>query len=341
MSSRILIATDAWHPQVNGVVRTLETTASILRSQGHTVEVISPEGFLQVPVPVYPEVGMTFPRPGRVYHLIQRFDPDHVHIATEGPVGLMVRHACRHFGWRFTTSYHTRFPEYGRAMLGIPERWSYSYLRFFHNGAARMMVATPSLEHELQERGFTVPIARWSRGVDLSVFRPMPLQESPFPRPVMLYVGRVSTEKGLEDFLKLDRPGSKVIVGDGPARAELQARYPQAHFLGYRKGSDLAAEYARSDVFVFPSKTDTFGIVLIEALACGVPIAAYPVTGPKDIVMESGCGALHDDLNQAIDLALAQGCRETCAKVGRHYTWENCSAEFLNNLVPVHTTNGD
>jgi glycosyltransferase involved in cell wall biosynthesis len=290
---------------------------------------------LQIPVPFYPEVAACLPRPGRVYDRVRRFRPDHVHIATEGPIGLLVRHDCRHFGWHFTTSYHTRFPEYGRRLVGIPERWSYAYLRFFHNGSSGVMVATPSLEKELQGRGFTAPIRRWSRGVDLALFRPRPKADGPYPRPVLLYVGRVSAEKGLDDFLSLKTPGTKVVVGDGPARAELEAKYPAAVFLGYRQGEALAETYAAADLFVFPSRTDTFGIVLIEALASGLPVAAYPVTGPIDIVTDERCGALDEDLGRAVEQALAAGDPGACVEAGRRYTWENCTRQFLGNLVPV------
>jgi glycosyltransferase involved in cell wall biosynthesis len=335
MTRRILIATDAWHPQVNGVVRTLDTTARTLLQAGHAVEVVCPDGFLQVPVPFYPEVSATFPRPGLVYDRVRRFRPDHVHIATEGPIGLVVRHDCRHFDWRFTTSYHTRFPEYGRRMAGIPEGWSYRYLRYFHNGAGALMVATPSLEKELISRGFTAPIRRWTRGVDLSLFYPRPKPQVSYKRPVLLYVGRVSSEKGIDDFLSLKAPGTKLVIGDGPARGELESRYPDAVFLGYRKGAELAEHYAAADLFVFPSRTDTFGIVLIEALASGLPVAAFPVTGPIDIVTDPGLGALDEDLGRAVDHALATGDPAACAAAGRRYTWENCTTQFLENLVPV------
>jgi glycosyltransferase involved in cell wall biosynthesis len=331
---RILLATDAWHPQVNGVVRTLDTTVRTLRTWGHVVEVVEPSAYPQLAVPFYPEIRLALPRPERVADRVHRFRPDHVHISTEGPIGLAVRHACRLRGWAFSTSYHTRFPEYLRAMARVPEAWSYRVLRWFHNGGSSLMVATPSLEAELKSRGFTAPIRRWSRGVDLALFHPRTV-ECPYPRPVFLYAGRVSVEKGIEDFLRLELPGTKVVVGDGPARADLERRYPAAKFLGYRTGEALAECYARADVFVFPSRTDTFGLVMIEALACGVPVAAYPVTGPVDIVTDDRLGALDADLGRAIARALAVGDRSACAAGGRKYTWENCTAQFLSNLVPV------
>jgi glycosyltransferase involved in cell wall biosynthesis len=217
----------------------------------------------------------------------------------------------------------------------VPEGVTYRILRWFHNGSSALMVATPSLEADLRRRGFTAPMRRWSRGVDLGLFRPRPPGATPHPRPVLLYVGRVSAEKGVEDFLRLKSAGTKLVIGDGPARADLERRYPEAVFLGYRKGEDLAECYAAADLFVFPSRTDTFGIVLIEALACGVPVAAYPVTGPADIVTRPELGALDDDLGAAVERALRTGDRAACAAEGRTYTWENCTRQFLGNLVPI------
>ena len=331
--ARILIFTDAWHPQVNGVVRTLDTTTRTLRGLGHTVEVLEPSAFPQVSAPFYPEIRFALATPGRIHRRIQLFRPDHVHISTEGPLGLLARRYCKKRGWRFSTSYHTKFPEYLRAMARVPERWTYRMLRWFHNGASSMMVATPSLEADLKARGFTAPIRRWSRGVDRGIFRPRPKVESPYPRPVLLYVGRVSVEKGIEEFLKLDTPGTKVIVGDGPARADLEKRYPQAKFLGYRKGEDLGACYASADLFVFPSRTDTFGLVVIEALACGLPVAAFPATGPIDILTRPELGGCDDDLKRAIAKALQFGARDACLTEGASYTWEHCTAQFVGNLV--------
>jgi len=332
MKQRILIATDAWHPQVNGVVRTLDTTTRTLRAMGHIVEVLSPEGFSQIPIPFYPEIPLCFPRPGTVNRRIQSFRPDCVHIATEGPIGLVVRHYCRQRTWNFTTSYHTKFPEYAQTLTGFPARWSYRYLRWFHNRAATIMVATPSLEADLQQRGFITPIRRWSRGVDFSVFRAGEKQRGQYPVPVLLYVGRVSVEKNIEAFLALETSGTKVIVGDGPARAVLQAKYPQAVFLGFLKGEALTAAYSTADLFVFPSKTDTFGLVMIEAMACGLPVAAFPVTGPIDIITKPTFGALDEDLGTAIGKALATGQRAACIEEARRYSWENCTRQFVENL---------
>jgi glycosyltransferase involved in cell wall biosynthesis len=330
---RILIASDAWRPQVNGVVRTLETTAAMLRSRGHEVLIVEPSQFPNSPAPFYPEISISLPLPGKVEPMVKRFDPHHIHIATEGPIGLAVRRVCRRFGWRFTTSYHTKFPEYLKAMLGIPESWTYWHMRRFHSSAAQIMVATPSLEAELNNRGFRGPFRRWSRGVDLTMFSPRAKSDPIGPRPVLLYAGRVSTEKNLDAFLRLETPGTKVIVGDGPARIALQSQYPQAIFLGYRQGDALAAIYANADLFVFPSKTDTFGIVLIEAMACGLPIAAYPVTGPIDIVTRPELGCLHDDLESAIRSALITGQPDHCIAEARTYTWERCTDQFEAHLV--------
>ena len=331
--ARILIATDAWHPQVSGVVRTLGTTAQLLREQGHAVEVVEPTGFPQVAVPFYPEIPLCVTRTGRVYARVQKFRPDHVHISTEGPLGFWVRRHCRRMGWRFSTSYHTRFPEYLQQLARVPEGVTYRFLRWFHGRSSCMMVATPSLESELVARGFTAPVRRWSRGVDLGTFRPRPKPPVAHPRPILLYVGRVSHEKGIGDFLKLKTAGTKLVVGDGPARAALEREHPDAVFLGYRKGEALGEVYAAADLFVFPSRTDTFGIVVIEALASGLPVAAYPVTGPKDIVTRDELGALDDDLGRAVTRALATGNPTACAEEGARYTWANCTAQFLTNLV--------
>jgi glycosyltransferase involved in cell wall biosynthesis len=335
MPRRILIATDAWHPQVSGVVRTLDTTSRLLREWGHAVEIVEPSPYPSLPVPFYPEIPLCFPRPGRVYDRVRRFRPDHVHISTEGPVGLLVRRYCRLRGWRFSTSYHTRFPEYLKRLAGVPETLTYRFLRWFHGRSSAMMVATPSLEGELRGRGFAAPMRRWLRGVDLSVFRPRPKGEVPYPRPVLLYVGRVSHEKGVEDFLRLKTAGTKLVVGDGPARAELGRKYPDAVFLGYRTGPALGEVYSLADLFVFPSKTDTFGIVVIEALASGLPVAAYPATGPLDTVTGEKLGALDEDLGMAVRRALLTGDPPACTAEGAGYTWENCTRQFLANLVPV------
>ncbi|MGL4422992.1 MAG: glycosyltransferase family 4 protein [Gemmataceae bacterium] len=331
---RILIATDAWSPQVNGVVRTLETTVHQLRSWGHIVEVVSPEGYRQLPVPFYPEIRLALPWPHQLNHRVRSFQPDHLHIATEGPIGWLVRRFCTKQGWKFTTSYHTRFPEYLEQMARVPASASYRVMRRFHNAAARVMVATPSLETELNARGFTSPKGRWSRGVDLTLFQPQLKQPAEWPRPLLLYVGRVSVEKGIEDFLKLNLPGTKIVVGDGPARPGLEKQFPDAKFLGYRRGAALAATYAQADLFVFPSRTDTFGIVLIEALACGLPVAGYPVTGPIDIITRPTLGVLDENLEVAARHALVTTDPVECVQEAQKYTWPRSSEQFLSHLVP-------
>lgn len=334
---RILLATDAWRPQVNGVVRTWETSISRLRELGHAVAVIEPNLFPGMPCPLYPEIRLCLPMQSQIVQMINAFEPDVIHIATEGPIGLAVRLYCRRRGLSFTTSYHTKFPEYLQEMVFLPASISYGYMRWFHRRSSAIMVATPSLEKELHHRGFSPPLKRWSRGVDLELFRPRPKTLFQFPRPILLYVGRVSKEKGIEDFLRLDVPGTKVIVGDGPIRERLEKHYPRAKFLGYRRGVALAECYAGADLFVFPSKTDTFGLVLIEALASGIPVAAYPVVGPIDIVTQTNVGAMDVDLGRAVTRALQVGDPEACAQLGRQYTWENCTNQLLANFVVNQT----
>ena len=337
--ARIILVTDAWYPQVNGVVRTIDMTARTLVKLGHEVDVIEPSGQLAMGVPFYPEIRVCFPRTGPLSKRILKFNPDHIHITTEGPLGLAVRAFCRNRNWAFSTSYHTKFPEYLRKLAFIPERWSYPFLRWFHAAADPLMTATPSLEAELKRRKFTGLHARWSRGVDGKQFRPRPKVASPWPGPVLLYVGRVSNEKNIEAFLKLSTPGTKVVVGDGPAKLPLQKKYPAAQFLGYLSGDALAEQYAAADLFVFPSLTDTFGLVVIEALASGVPVAAFPATGPVDIITRPELGACDDDLGKAVEQALASGNREACIEEAKKYTWEVCTQQFVDNLVLVHEGN--
>ncbi|HVK08136.1 MAG TPA: glycosyltransferase family 1 protein [Gemmataceae bacterium] len=332
--ARILLATDAWRPQVNGVVRTWETTLQHLRGRGHEVAVIHPGLFPTVRNPLYPEIRLAWPGRRRVTQLVRGFAPDAVHVATEGPVGLAVRALCRRNQWRFTTSYHSKFPEYLQELARVPPRWSYAFLRWFHGPSAAVMVATPALEAELAARGFR-NLRRWSRGVDLSLFYPRSKTWTHYPRPILLYAGRVSREKSVDEFLSVRHTGTKVVVGDGPAREALQKAFSDAVFLGYRRGEGLAEAYANADLFVFPSKTDTFGLVLIEALACGVPVAAYPVVGPIDIITEPGTGALDTDLGRAIDRAIATGEPEACVRHARTFTWERSTDQLLDNFVTI------
>ncbi len=330
---RILIATDAWHPQVNGVVRSIQATAAEARRQGARVDLLTPEGFRCVRAPTYPDIRLALVTPGSVARRIEALDPDHVHIATEGPLGLAVRQVCRRTGRVFTTSYHTQFPDYLAARFPVPRRASYAALRWFHNGGAGTMVSTNSLARNLRARGFR-NIMPWSRGVDHDLFRPREASVLDLPRPIFLTVGRVAVEKNLHAFLSLDLPGTKVVAGDGPARAELEAAFPRAVFLGLRTGEDLARIYASADVFVFPSRTDTFGIVLLEALASGVPVAAYPVTGPSDVIGDSGVGVLDEDLGAACRGALGLS-REQARRFALRFTWAESARQFLDNVTRV------
>ncbi|WP_322098841.1 glycosyltransferase family 4 protein [Microvirga roseola] len=327
---RLLVATDAWRPQVNGVVRSLEYMAAEAPHFGAEIVFLTPDRFRSFPMPTYPEIRLSLTGPGRVARMVEEIAPTHIHIATEGPIGLAVRFVCSRQGRAFTTSYHTRFPEYVAARTPIPQAWSYRALRRFHRASRAMMVSTPSLERELTVRGFK-NIVRWTRGVDTELFRPRPERVLEVTSPVFLYVGRVAVEKNLEAFLSLDLPGTKVIVGDGPARAELEGKYPEARFLGALTGEDLARVYASSDVFVFPSLTDTFGIVLLEALASGLPVAAFPVTGPADVIGASGCGVLKPDLREAALEALGIP-KDRCRAYGETFTWRESARQFFSNI---------
>src|SRR5712692_4898752 len=286
---RILVATDAWHPQVHAVVRTLTMMAEAAKALGVDVSFLTPQSFKTFAMPSYRDLRVALPYPAKIARLIADARPDSIHIATEGPIGLLVRRYCRQHQLPFTTSFHTRFPEYISARLPIPESWIWAALRWFHGASQAVMAATPALASELRARGFR-NVVLWPRGVDTSLFHPRAVNLG-LRRPVFLCVGRVAVEKNLEAFLGLDLPGTKVIAGDGPARAALARKYPQAVFLGAKQGEELAQAYAAADVFVFPSKTDTFGLVLLEALASGLPVAAFPVTGPRDVIGAAPVGA--------------------------------------------------
>ena len=332
--TRITIVTDAWHPQVNGVVRSIENTNTELERMGVEVCMVTPQNFHSVPCPTYPEIRLSVASYRRIAKEIERGQPSYVHIATEGPLGFMARRWCIKNGMRFSTSYHTRFPEYVAARFPVPESWLYAFVRWFHNGGSTCMVATPSLESELEARGVK-NLKRWSRGIDAIQFHPRQQQERPFglERPIFMTIGRVSVEKNLPEFLDLDLPGSKVVVGDGPARAELQEKHRDVLFTGVKTGEDLADAYAQADVFVFPSKTDTFGNTILEALASGVPVAAFPVTGPIDILGGNPkAGALNTDLQKACLDALS--CSpEAALALSRNYSWEKASRQFLDNVT--------
>ena len=341
---RIALVSDAWSPQVNGVVRTLMRVTDIVRGRGHRVLTVTPDRFHSVPMPNYPEIRLALASPRAVGTMIADFAPDAVHIATEGPLGWLTRRWCIARGMAFTTSFHTRFPDYIAARTGLPPALLWRPLARFHRPARHVLVATPRLATELAENGLpqTLP---WTRGVDAALFR-AGLEAHPafagLPRPVALHVGRVAVEKNIEAFLNADWPGSKVVVGDGPALDGLQARFPAAHFLGSLHGAALAATYAGADIVVFPSRTDTFGLVIIEALACGTPVAAYPVAGPLDILGPDGMGtegaparvgAVDTDLAAAMQAALAAP-RHNCATYGARFSWERSCDQFLAALAP-------
>lgn len=329
---KVLIVTDAWAPQVNGVVRTLEMLGRDLRALGHEVRYATPEGRFTVPMPTYPEIRLSVLPRKSLEREIRGYAPDAIHIATEGTLGLAARAICRKYGIPFTTSFHTRFPEYVNARFRfISEARVYRFLRWFHAPATAMMVATQSLRQELERHGFR-NTRIWSRGVDVDRFHPIADASFPWPRPIWLYVGRVAVEKNIEAFLALDLPGTKVIVGDGPARASLEQQYPDAKFVGQKIGDDLVHAYAASDVFVFPSRTDTFGLVLLEALACGTPVAAYPVQGPLDVVGGSEVAALDEDLASACRTALTLN-RDVCRAYALKRSWATCTQQFLSNLA--------
>ncbi|ODR98800.1 alpha-mannosyltransferase [Methyloceanibacter methanicus] len=329
----ILVVTDAWFPQVNGVVRTYERLAQEIPKFGAEISFLVPSQFRTLPCPTYPEIRLALATPGMVDRYIEGVGADFVHIATEGPLGLLARSYCRKHKRPFTTSYHTRFPEYISARLPIPESWGYSFQRRFHNSGAGMFVAAPSVEEDLEAKGFQ-RMMRWTRGVDVDLFRPRNVRLYG-QGPVFIYVGRVAVEKNIEAFLKLDLPGRKVVVGGGPQLAELKRAYPDVLFTGPKEGLDLAEAYASGDVFVFPSLTDTFGLVLLEALACGVPVAAYPVHGPKDVVDDPEAGVLDPDLRTAALKALDLS-RDAARSHALNFSWENSAQQFLDNVLAAH-----
>jgi glycosyltransferase involved in cell wall biosynthesis len=330
---RILLATDAWEPQINGVVRTLTRTVAECRAMGHEVEVVQPGMFKTVPMPTYPEIKLAMGVHEALQDTLKAFEPEAIHISTEGPIGLAARRICVEWKLPFTTSYHTRFPEYVSARFPVPVSAGYAYMRWFHRASGRIMVATPSLRDELEERGFR-NLSPWTRGVDTDLFRPgYPDAFPDLPRPIFLNVGRVAVEKNIESFLALDLPGSKVVVGDGPQREELARKYPAAVFTGAKSGEELAACFASADVFCFPSVTDTFGLVILEAMATGTPVAAYPAPGPIDIIPGSGAGAVDEDLRAAC-LACLPLDRAQVRRYAEGFSWRACAEEFVRNLQP-------
>lgn len=338
--TRLMLVTDAWEPQVNGVVRTLSRTIEELRAMGVEVEVVSPsDGYKTIPLITYEEIRLALWAKDDVEERFQAFAPDAVHIATEGTLGWAMRSICREYKFPFTTSYHTQFPEYVHARFWwIPLMAGYAYMRAFHDKSGRIMVATPTMRDRLEERGFR-NLTVWSRGVDVDLFHPSKRGVdggvyADLPRPVWAYVGRVSVEKNIEAFLKLDLPGSKVVVGGGPMKEELARRFPEARFTGPKFGEDLARHYADADVFVFPSLTDTFGLVILEAMATGTPVAGFVAPGPQDIIPGSGAGAISDDLRAACLEALKMDRNATRAYAEK-FSWRACAQDFLRNLQPL------
>jgi glycosyltransferase involved in cell wall biosynthesis len=328
---KLAIVTDAWRPQINGVVTTLGQTRDCLERLGHDVRILSPEGYRTVPCPTYPEVRLALrPGPG-IARAFAEFEPDAIHIATEGPLGIAARCVCARLRLRFTTSYHTQFPQYVRKRLPIPESWSYALLRRHHGAAVRTLVATEHLRRDLVDHGFA-NVVIWSRGVDTRIFRPCGRDHIAAERPIWVYAGRVAIEKNLAAFLDADLPGTKVVVGDGPDLVKLRRRFEAARFVGYKFGEELARYLSSADVFVFPSRTDTFGLVMLEAMACGTPVAAYPVTGPVDVVRDGYSGILDPDLETAALEALELE-RDNCRQAALERTWERATAQFLSHLV--------
>jgi glycosyltransferase involved in cell wall biosynthesis len=332
-AASLAIVTDAWFPQVNGVVNTLQHTRGELNRHGYRVSMLTPESHLTLPCPTYPEIRLAIFPERWVSRQLDAIMPDHIHIATEGPIGSAARRYCLKNGFAFTTSYHTQFPEYLRKRVPIPLRASYAFMRNFHGAARHTMVSTPS-QQQLLEKWHFKNIVRWSRGVDTDLFRPGIKVCLNVATPVFVYAGRVAVEKNIRTFLKLSLPGTKCVIGDGPALAELKEEFPDVLYTGYKFGADLASYIAAADVFVFPSLTDSFGLVMLEAMACGVPVAAFPVTGPVDVVIDGETGILDTDLRKAAMGAL-QLSGERCREVAMKYTWQAATQQFSSNLVPV------
>lgn len=330
---RLVIVTDAWTPQVNGVVRTLSKLTEMMVGRGFDVVVMSPSDFRSMPCPTYPEIRLALAAPRTISRTLRDLQPAYVHIATEGPLGILARRACLRNRWSFTTSFHTRFPEYLSKRLPVPLSLTYSLLRRFHNAAETCLVPTRSIRDELAARGFA-NLRIWTRGVDRSQFHPRADADLGLPRPVFICVGRVAPEKNLPAFLDLELPGTKLVVGDGPSLDELRKAYPSAVFAGKKEGEELARHYAAADVFVFPSRTDTFGLVLLEAIASGLPVAAFPVPGASDVIGATGAGVLSEDLREAALSALSMGPLDPDAFLDG-FTWEACADIFEKVLTPV------
>lgn len=330
---RIAVITDAWHPQINGVVTTLVNLSKALEALGHTVQFFHPGMFRTYPCPGYPDVGLAFLCGPKLRPLLKNFRPDAVHIATEGAVGYAARRYCRHKGLVYTTAFHSRFPEYLNMRVGFPMVFSNNYIRWFHRKSESVMVSTPSLHKELEGRGFR-NIKLWPRGVDTERFTPGDKAFLKYERPIFLYAGRVAIEKNIVDFLNLDLPGTKVVVGDGPLKQTLQRRYPRVHFAGYKLESELVSYMTAADAFVFPSRTDTYGLVMLEALACGTPVAAYPVPGPIDVIQDPRVGELNEDLGAAAIRCLSLDTKD-CRRYALDFSWNNSARQFVENLARI------
>ncbi|OIQ03846.1 MAG: alpha-mannosyltransferase [Zetaproteobacteria bacterium CG06_land_8_20_14_3_00_59_53] len=332
---KIAIVSDAWHPQINGVVNSILYTRDELEKSGHQVEMFTPQQFRTVPCPTYPSIRLSVMPGGRLTRMLDAYAPDTLHIATEGPLGMAARRWCKKRKLRFTSAYHTQFPQYVSLRIPVPLSWGYGVMRWFHGHSQAIMVPTATVKKELEEQGFGDRVKLWSRGVDTKLFRPQQGVDLGLPRPINMYVGRVAVEKNIGDFLDLDLPGSKLVIGDGPDLEKLKKQHPEVCFVGFKTGEDLAAHIACADVFIFPSRTDTFGLVLLEALACGVPVAAYPVTGPIDVITSKKVGCLDNDLKAAA-LAALKLKRADCRAYALNYTWEAASRTFESLLVPCN-----
>jgi glycosyltransferase involved in cell wall biosynthesis len=336
---RICIVTDAWSPQVNGVVKTLEHTIAELKSAGHSVQVIEPSYFFSIPCPSYPEIRLSLFSYAKLSRMIEDFMPDALHVATEGPLGVSARRFALKHGLNFTTAYHTKFPEYLQARTGIPARMFYPLMHWFHKPSSVVMVSTDTVIRELHGQGFQ-RLVKWSRGVDLALFnagKALDARRTDTDPPIFLYVGRIAVEKNIEEFLKLDLPGEKWLVGSGPALPELSGKYPDAVFMGAKTHAELAEIYRQASVFVFPSRTDTFGLVLLEALASGLPVAAYPVAGPADVLQGCEAAALCHDLREACLAALEMNPAHARAHAER-FTWQQTTQQSIGNLCPNECT---
>ncbi len=330
---RIAIVSDAWRPQINGVVRTIETVSRLLQAEGHEVEVFGPDRFRTLPCPTYPEIRLSLFPAARLAHMLKLYAPDAIHLVTEGPLGWAARGFCLKRNIPFTTAYHTRFPEYVHARVRLPLAWSYALVRRFHAPSAAVLVVARSIREELGARGFK-NLVPWSRGVDIAAFKPRKREEVGDKRPIWLYAGRLAIEKNIKDFLDLDLPGTKWVVGGGPQYRELKRRYKDAHFFGSVDTEELSYRYAQADCFVFPSRTDTFGLVMVEALASGVPVAAYPVPGPLDVVTTPKVGALNEDLRAACLAAI--NCNSAdCRAHAETFTWAGCARQFRDALRQI------